>query len=359
MEKNKIGLFIANKRKEKGLTQQELGNFLYVTDKAISKWERGLSLPDITLLTKLAKTLDVSVNDILNGEKTNKNIDITSEISQITKEINDNNHKNKIKLMTIIAILIIILFYLIFINTSFGYKNKIVDYNHANIHKKIEIGIPKTSFLMQYHDKSYSFKNIRNKSILENEIKKYLKSLTYKTCNNTIYYYNETYDYSITNYSVTNHLFYNTISYTIANYDFCNQQKINEYTSKLGALKMIHSMNGSYSTNDSWKDLLVITFIDGYDDGSDKDLIYSFKAKLDVKLLKRTNNNEINTSILESSIGDIDIKDDKLYFYRTNIINKSDDINIPEVSVFKISDGSLILTDNYLSKHHKDEIILK
>ena len=355
MEKNKIGLFIANKRKEKGLTQQELGNILYVTDKAISKWERGLSLPDITLLTKLAEVLDVSVNDILNGEKTNKNIDIDKELTKIKKEINTNHHKNKIKLITIIIILIMIVFYLVLINTSFGYKNIVVDYNHANTHKKIEIGIPKTSFLMKYHDKSYSFKNIRNKSILENEIKKYLKSLTYKTCNDTIYYYNETYDYSITNYSVTNHLFYSTISYTIANYDFCNQQKINEYTSKLGALRMIRSMNESYSLND----LLVITFIDGYDDGTDKDLIYSFKAKLDVKLLKRTNDNETNTYILESSIGDIDIKDDKLYFYRTNIINKSDDINIPEVSVFKISDGSLILTDNYLSKYHKDKIILK
>ena len=355
MEKNKIGLFIANKRKEKGLTQQELGNILYVTDKAISKWERGLSLPDITLLTKLAEVLDVSVNDILNGEKTNKNINIDKELTKIKKEINTNHHKNKIKLITIIIILIMIVFYLVLINTSFGYKNIVVDYNHANTHKKIEIGIPKTSFLMKYHDKSYSFKNIRNKSILENEIKKYLKSLTYKTCNNTIYYYNETYDYSITNYSVTNHLFYSTISYTIANYDFCNQQKINEYTSKLGALRMIRSMNESYSLND----LLVITFIDGYDDGTDKDLIYSFKAKLDVKLLKRTNDNETNTYILESSIGDIDIKDDKLYFYRTNIINKSDDINIPEVSVFKISDGSLILTDNYLSKYHKDKIILK
>lgn len=359
MEKNKIGLFIANKRKEKGLTQQELGNILYVTDKAISKWERGLSLPDITLLTKLAKTLDVSVNDILNGEKTDKNIDIETKLAKIKKEMNDNHHKNKIKLLTIIIILIIILLSIIIINISFGYKNIIVDYNHANTPKKIEIGIPKTSFLMNYHDKSYSFKNIRNKSILENEIKKYLKSLTYKTCNNTIYYYNETYDYSITNYSVTNHLFYNTISYTIANYDFCNNQKINEYTSKLGALKIVHSMNESYSLNDSWQQLLIITFIDGYDDGTDKDLIYSFKAKLDVKLLKRTSNNETNTYILESSIGDIDIKDDKLYYYRTNIINKNDDINIPEVSVFKISDGSLILTDNYLSKYHKDEIILK
>ena len=50
MDNNKIGKFIASRRKEKGLTQQELGNNLFVTDKAVSKWERGLSLPDITII---------------------------------------------------------------------------------------------------------------------------------------------------------------------------------------------------------------------------------------------------------------------------------------------------------------------
>ena len=49
MDNNKIGKFIASVRKEKNLTQQELGNKLFVTDKAVSKWERGLSLPDISL----------------------------------------------------------------------------------------------------------------------------------------------------------------------------------------------------------------------------------------------------------------------------------------------------------------------
>ena len=49
MENNKIGSFILELRKEKGLTQQELGDKLFVTDKAVSKWERGLSLPDVSI----------------------------------------------------------------------------------------------------------------------------------------------------------------------------------------------------------------------------------------------------------------------------------------------------------------------
>ena len=81
---NNIGSFIKELRKQKGLTQQELGNLLYVTDKAVSKWERGLSLPDITILTKLADILEVTIEDILNGEITKKkNIDIDKKIEQL------------------------------------------------------------------------------------------------------------------------------------------------------------------------------------------------------------------------------------------------------------------------------------
>ena len=56
-------------RKEKNLTQKELAQSLDVTDKAISKWERGLSCPDISLLIPLAKVLDVSTSELLNGER--------------------------------------------------------------------------------------------------------------------------------------------------------------------------------------------------------------------------------------------------------------------------------------------------
>ena len=84
MKNNKIGLFIQELRKKKGLTQKELGDILYVTDKAVSKWERGLSLPDITILSKLADILEVTVEDLLNGEITkNKDIDINKKVEEI------------------------------------------------------------------------------------------------------------------------------------------------------------------------------------------------------------------------------------------------------------------------------------
>ena len=68
MNNNQIGKTIASLRKKKNLTQQQLGDKLFVTDKAVSKWERGLSLPDITIIEKLADILDTDIYEILQIE---------------------------------------------------------------------------------------------------------------------------------------------------------------------------------------------------------------------------------------------------------------------------------------------------
>ena len=69
MDLIKIGKFIANCRKEKKLTQEQLAEKLYITDRVISKWERGLSLPDVDKMLDLCNILDINVNELLNGEK--------------------------------------------------------------------------------------------------------------------------------------------------------------------------------------------------------------------------------------------------------------------------------------------------
>ena len=68
MDAKKVGNFIALKRKECGLTQLQLAEKLFITDKAVSKWERGLACPDISSLQPLAKLLGVSIVELLNGE---------------------------------------------------------------------------------------------------------------------------------------------------------------------------------------------------------------------------------------------------------------------------------------------------
>lgn len=65
MNKETFGAFIAQSRKEKGMTQQNLADRLHVTDKAVSKWERGLCYPDFSLMENLATALDLSVTELM------------------------------------------------------------------------------------------------------------------------------------------------------------------------------------------------------------------------------------------------------------------------------------------------------
>lgn len=69
MDQKQIGEFIAQLRKEKGLTQAELGECVGVTNKTVSRWENGNYMPDISLLKTLSEVLDVTINELLSGGK--------------------------------------------------------------------------------------------------------------------------------------------------------------------------------------------------------------------------------------------------------------------------------------------------
>lgn len=73
MNQVKIGKFIAECRKKQNLTQLELAQKLNVTDRAISKWENGRGIPDASLMISLCNILNISVTDLLNGEKVTEN----------------------------------------------------------------------------------------------------------------------------------------------------------------------------------------------------------------------------------------------------------------------------------------------
>ena len=79
LDKAAFGSFLAQLRREKGMTQKELAASLYVSDKAVSKWERGLSVPDIWLLVPLAELLNVTVTDLLEGRCTEEEQRFTRE----------------------------------------------------------------------------------------------------------------------------------------------------------------------------------------------------------------------------------------------------------------------------------------
>ncbi len=99
MDNEKFGKFIQKLRKEKNMTQKQLGEKLNITDKAISKWERGLSFPDISMLNSIAETFDITVTELLNCEIGVKNeIDVEKAIQEAVEKITKSQEKKKNKL---------------------------------------------------------------------------------------------------------------------------------------------------------------------------------------------------------------------------------------------------------------------
>lgn len=74
-----MGCLIAQRRKSQHMTQRELADMLHITDKAVSKWERGLSCPDISILTPLAQALGITANELLSGEEKIRNRESEAE----------------------------------------------------------------------------------------------------------------------------------------------------------------------------------------------------------------------------------------------------------------------------------------
>ena len=130
MNNIKFGMNIAHLRKEKNLTQKELANKLNVTDKAVSRWERGVGFPDISTLCPLAEALGVSVSKLLDAEDF-----VEKEIENNLLQINGilaakDLKKSKIFLFLTSLILIMVLIF----TTLFGIK-----YYKWNYENTIEI----------------------------------------------------------------------------------------------------------------------------------------------------------------------------------------------------------------------------
>lgn len=128
MDNKKIGELIAKIRKEKGMTQQELGDKVGVGSRAVSKWECGITVPDISIINELSEVLDISSNELLKGKLENKK---------------NTTHKIKFKninkfLIAFITIIIIIITSLIILfnyksNQSHTYYMNVADYQKYNV----------------------------------------------------------------------------------------------------------------------------------------------------------------------------------------------------------------------------------
>ncbi|MBR2042558.1 MAG: helix-turn-helix domain-containing protein [Oscillospiraceae bacterium] len=111
MTKENLGKFIAENRKALGMTQEELAQKLFVTNKAVSKWEKGLSFPDIAMFEPLAEALGVSVAELFSGEKEEKDVSVKAVLELSGAVI----RKEKKKLHTAVGILFSVIIALLII----------------------------------------------------------------------------------------------------------------------------------------------------------------------------------------------------------------------------------------------------
>ena len=120
MDLVKIGKYIAGKRKALGMTQKQLAEKLNMSDKSVSKWERGICLPDVSVYMELCEILGISINEFLAGEDIDaENVEKKSEdnIIQVTKDSKkkQKNLKSILAVVTTFAVIMVLVLGAVFV----------------------------------------------------------------------------------------------------------------------------------------------------------------------------------------------------------------------------------------------------
>lgn len=155
MDLVKIGKYIAGKRKALGMTQKQLAEKLNMSDKSVSKWERGICLPDVSVYMELCEILGISINEFLAGEDIDaENVEKKSEdnIIQVTKysKKKQKNLKSILAVVTTFAVIMVLFLGTVFVHKMMQPKNYItaVDWTSAEM---------KTAELLSGADGAYLF----------------------------------------------------------------------------------------------------------------------------------------------------------------------------------------------------------
>ena len=120
MDQNKIGRFIAERRKSQKLTQMQLAEKLGITDRAVSKWETGKSMPDASIMLELCKLLKITVNDLLSGEVVSMNHYNEESEKNLLAMVKEKEESDKRLLMLEIVIGVLSVVFL-FVMIAIGY----------------------------------------------------------------------------------------------------------------------------------------------------------------------------------------------------------------------------------------------
>ncbi len=133
MEQEMIGKFISACRKEKGLTQMQLAEKLNITNRAVSKWETGKSMPDVSLMLDLCDILGINVNELLSGERITME-DYQKRAEENLMELQAKKEKVQGELESIMKILIVI-------SSSFFVLNMVLNYFFPEIYFNNLLGL--------------------------------------------------------------------------------------------------------------------------------------------------------------------------------------------------------------------------
>ena len=155
MDLVKIGKYIAGKRKALGMTQKQLAEKLNMSDKSVSKWERGICLPDVSVYMELCEILGISINDFLAGEDIDaENVEKKSEdnIIQVTKDSKkkQKNLKSILAVVTTFAVIMVLVLGAVFVHKVMQPKNYITAVDRTSAEMK-------TAELLSGADGAYLF----------------------------------------------------------------------------------------------------------------------------------------------------------------------------------------------------------
>ena len=115
MDQIKIGIFIAERRKAVGLTHMQLAEKLCVSDRAVSKWENGKAMPDSSIMLQLCSLLNITVNDLLNGEMVtveNYNEEMEKKLVEIVRQ-KEESDKRLLNVEVVIGLSVFTLFFIL------------------------------------------------------------------------------------------------------------------------------------------------------------------------------------------------------------------------------------------------------
>ena len=126
MNTQDFGKFVAELRKEKGMTQMQLAEKLNVTDKAVSRWETGKNFPDIEIFEDLSKILEVSVSELLEGKRIEKEELIFVSEENVVKQIKKNKKHKKRYLVIIALVTVLAMFFGFFAMSYSGLFNGVI-----------------------------------------------------------------------------------------------------------------------------------------------------------------------------------------------------------------------------------------